>query len=118
MDPRETDAGIAEVLYSQYESIPAIAAILNVFLDSLPTTLAGMKAARDGGDGAALASLAHQIKGAGGGYGYPAISEAAANVEKAAGEMDWELVNVHLAILESLCAAALRGRKSPAGENA
>ncbi|MBN1555875.1 MAG: Hpt domain-containing protein [Phycisphaerae bacterium] len=114
-DTNNTDIEIPDVLFSEYESIPTIAGILHVFLDSLPDMVETMHAAMDGGDSETLASLAHQIKGAGGGYGYPSITEAALKLEHSAKESDWELARLHLVQLELLCVSAYRGKHAPAG---
>ncbi|MBN1942112.1 MAG: Hpt domain-containing protein [Phycisphaerae bacterium] len=115
-EANESHLHVPDVLHSEYESVPAIAGILNVFLGSLSEMLDGMRTAVNGGDAKTLSSLAHQLKGAGGGYGYPMITDVAGQLEKAADENDWEFVTVHMAELESLCAAAIRGANPSAGE--
>ena len=110
------DANNQSVIFSEYENEPAISEILNIFTDSLPETLSDMRFAMQGGDGSTLASLAHQLKGAGGGYGYPVVSEAAAELEQLAKEEDWEMIGTTLVKLESICAAILRGRHAVPGD--
>lgn len=64
-----------------------------------------------------IAQLAHQLKGAGGGYGYPTLSEAARAVEFAA-KQDPQIENLlHLiGELSELCQQATRGLRANACE--
>jgi HPt (histidine-containing phosphotransfer) domain-containing protein len=56
-----------------------------------------------------LRRSAHQLKGAGGGYGYPSITEVARSLETAALGGDPEAAALALAGLAGLCRAAARG---------
>lgn len=57
-----------------------------------------------------LAKLAHQLKGSGGGYGFPSISEAAKHVEtQAKAEPDIEKIQAVVAELTDLCRQAIAG---------
>ena len=60
--------------------IPALSSL------GLPATLADMLAAFRERDWPQVRSLGHQVKGAGGGFGYPRISEIGADIEIAAAE--------------------------------
>jgi HPt (histidine-containing phosphotransfer) domain-containing protein len=64
-----------------------------------------------------IAQLAHQLKGAGGGYGYPTLSNAARSVEYAA-KQDPQVEPLRALILQlaELCAQATRGLRSGACE--
>ncbi|HEY1066592.1 MAG TPA: Hpt domain-containing protein [Pirellulales bacterium] len=53
---------------------------------ALPGRIADLKASIDSNDLARVTKLAHQLKGAGGMYGYPALSQIAALLEQAAKE--------------------------------
>lgn len=57
--------------------------------------------------------LAHQLKGAGGSYGYPALTDASRVLEQAAKAGDAEAANLALAGLARLCQAAVRGWARP-----
>jgi len=62
-----------------------------------------------------LTSLAHQLKGAAGGYGFPTITEAARTVERFAGAGGTQReVDDAIAALGALCRAAVRGRGAAA----
>ena len=56
------------------------------FLDGLPARLGNMQRAAANADFDSLHTLAHQLKGSGAGYGYPALSEHAARMEQDAAE--------------------------------
>jgi len=57
-----------------------------------------------------LTSLAHQLKGAAGGYGFPTITEAARTVERFAGAGGTQReVDDAIASLGAMCRAAIRG---------
>ncbi|HVX86415.1 MAG TPA: ATP-binding protein [Phycisphaerae bacterium] len=54
------------------------------FLDSLPEKIAAMQSSLDGGRLEEVAAHAHRLAGAGGSYGFPAITDAARKLESAA----------------------------------
>lgn len=62
---------------------PDMIDIVEEFVTGLTDRVADLKAAYDQSDWTRLKTLAHQLKGAGGSYGYPPISELAATIEEA-----------------------------------
>ena len=58
--------------------------VVQDFVDGLDKRVADMAAALADGDFQTLKHLAHQLKGSGGGYGYPALTELAADLERQA----------------------------------
>ena len=56
--------------------------IVERFVAGLPERLQAIKAAADAQDLPLLQRLAHQLKGAAGGYGFPSVTDAAAEVER------------------------------------
>ena len=64
-----------------------------------------------GGDYEGLRRLAHQMKGAGGSYGYQVLTEAAKKLEDAAKTRDVEAGKAALEEFEALCQAVDRDRK-------
>ena len=56
--------------------------------------------------------IAHQLKGAGGGYGYPGLTEAARGLENAAQAQCRETILLALVQLSTLCRAVEAGHKS------
>jgi HPt (histidine-containing phosphotransfer) domain-containing protein len=66
------------------EENPDLAELVSCFADGLPERLDEMEQAISDGDLDRLARLAHQLKGAGGGHGYQALTERAAALEASA----------------------------------
>lgn len=56
--------------------------IVTQFVDGLSDRIDAMGKALDDDDFAALYNAAHQLKGTGGGYGYPLLSQRAAQLER------------------------------------
>jgi signal transduction histidine kinase/CheY-like chemotaxis protein/HPt (histidine-containing phosphotransfer) domain-containing protein len=63
-------------------SKPATAKLVETFASRLPERCAAIRAAAESVDEALLKHLAHQLKGAAGGYGFSTITDAAASLEK------------------------------------
>jgi HPt (histidine-containing phosphotransfer) domain-containing protein len=63
---------------------PEFAQLLEGFVKRLKERALAVEHTFREGDLAALAVMAHQLKGTAGGYGFPAIGEAAASLEKSA----------------------------------
>jgi HPt (histidine-containing phosphotransfer) domain-containing protein len=62
---------------------PELADIVREFVDGLDVRLAEFRAAHEAMDWAALAKLAHRLKGAGGSYGYPDLTDLGKRMEDA-----------------------------------
>ena len=58
--------------------------LVEVFVGELPDRIAAIEKAIGEQDLAAIATLTHQLKGSAGGYGFPAITDAAKLVESSA----------------------------------
>jgi HPt (histidine-containing phosphotransfer) domain-containing protein len=99
------------VLYSELAGDPDMLALIDLFLAEIPDRLAALRAAFHSGNDPLLNRLSHQLRGAGGGYGYPAISDAAAGLESVleAG-FAAEEIEAHLGYLEAVCLAAFAAR--------
>src|SRR5207247_1143453 len=80
-----TQAGIegGERIVSTFHDDIAFMPLVREYADGLAPRLHEIRAAHGEGDLVRLASLAHQTKGAGGMYGFPKLSEAAAALEEA-----------------------------------
>jgi PAS domain S-box-containing protein len=63
-------------------SKPATAKLVETFANRLPERCAAIRAAADAVDEALIKRLAHQLKGAAGGYGFSSVTDAAASLEK------------------------------------
>ncbi len=68
---------------STYEDDPDMMEIVQEFADELPGRAESAETLLRDGDLSELQRLAHQLKGAGGGYGFDAITEVAAALEQA-----------------------------------
>ena len=53
------------------------------YLDEMPARFAALEAAAAAGDDGALRTMLHQLAGSGGSHGFPAISAAARQLERA-----------------------------------
>jgi signal transduction histidine kinase/CheY-like chemotaxis protein/HPt (histidine-containing phosphotransfer) domain-containing protein len=81
--------------------------ILHQFVKDLPARSSAILRASQGHDLETVRRLAHQLKGAGGGYGFPRITEAASAVERAVVERaDADSLRSHVEELASLCRRA------------
>jgi HPt (histidine-containing phosphotransfer) domain-containing protein len=67
---------------SAFENDPDMIDIVREFAAAFPERMAALETCLAEGDLHKLQSLAHQLKGAGGGYGFPQITEAAGSLEK------------------------------------
>ena len=76
-----------------------IKTILGEYIQGLPSTVSNMIQMLDSADFDALHTAAHQLKGSGGGYGFPSITELAGRVEKSIKTRD-ELNTIRGAVKE------------------
>jgi len=101
---------------SSFASDPDMAELVDLFLDELPKRLETLNVAVDGRDIETLRRLAHQLKGAAGGYGFETIGTAAGSLEaliKASGDAAKDQLSTmseSINDLKSLCERALMGR--------
>ena len=72
-----------EPIRSEYENDSDMLEIVKEFASELPERMVALEQSLSSGDLAKLETLAHQLKGAGGGYGFPQITDAAAVLESA-----------------------------------
>ncbi|MEM7227484.1 MAG: Hpt domain-containing protein [Planctomycetota bacterium] len=69
-------------LISEFASDPDMMELVNYFLDELPDRVQRLQNAYEASDVTQLKTLAHQLKGSAGGYGFPTITESAAELER------------------------------------
>ncbi|HYO98359.1 MAG TPA: response regulator [Polyangiaceae bacterium] len=95
------------VLISTYADDLEMAAPVGAFVQGLPSQVTVMRDAARRDDRPKLRRLAHQLKGAAGGYGFPSITEAAARLEASVqDEVGREALEQALSGLLSLCERA------------
>jgi len=107
--PAEAEDGLA--ILSGYNEDPDLADIIDQFVDGLAKQTESMRDALENGRFEELRREAHRLKGAGGSYGYPALTEAARVLETTAQAADADNAAAALAELERLCRAVVRGRR-------
>lgn len=105
---RRPDNGDHHPMLSEFAHDPDMQPLLAEFVGELPERISHLNVLATAGEYTELGRLAHQLKGAGGGYGYPAITEAAARLEQAARDPAVEAATVAdaLAELADSCNAA------------
>lgn len=75
-------------LQSLYADDPDMADLVRLFVSELPDRIASVEKAWRERRVEELTRLAHQLKGAGSGYGYPGITQAAAELERELRELN------------------------------
>lgn len=97
LDPEQTS------LRSEFRDDPDMTGIIALFVRELPQRLSAMQEAHTSGNIEQLRVLAHQLKGAAGGYGFPRLGEAAALVDRGVSEgCDANVIRSRLGMLASL----------------
>ncbi len=87
-----------------------MAELIRAFVSELPQRVEAIARALDQEDLSSLARLSHQLKGSAGGYGFPAITDAAAVLEGGArARQDLDTLRGHLERLADLCRRASAG---------
>ena len=90
---------------SEFADDPDMADIVALFVSELPKRISSMQEALCSGDIAQLRILAHHLKGAAGGYGFPKLGEAAALVDLGIKEgCDENVVRSRLGMLAAFAA--------------
>jgi len=82
---------------------PDMRSLVIEFLDGIPKRLERMVEAVRAADFEALRTAAHQLKGSGGGYGYPLLTETAEQLERDARNQAIEECVTSLTELQELC---------------
>ena len=103
---RFTDATWIGALVSTYGAEDDMKEIVRQFVRDLPERSSAVLRAYRSSDMGALKRLAHQLGGAAGGYGFPRITEAARQVEKAVADGDDQLLRRTTEKLAALCRRA------------
>lgn len=104
-------------LYSTLQDDPEMAELIEFFLDELDRRTVELTEAWQNTDAEQLRVMAHQLKGAAEGYGYPSITAAARELEQAIHEQESELSSLSEKVegLVQLCRQASAAR--PPGGN-
>jgi PAS domain S-box-containing protein len=100
----------SESVRSEFADDPDLADILDEFVLGLSSKVELMHKAISTAYVEELQRLAHQLKGAGGSYGYPSLTAEAKALEEAARGGDLEAARRAMERLDALCGAIARGR--------
>ena len=92
-----------EAIVSAFHGDVDMVGIITDFVAQLPQRLAEMRQAAKNNQWEILQRLAHQIKGAGGSYGYAGLTDAARELELHARQKDAEAAMLSLTTLTQLC---------------
>jgi len=107
----KSNNGSVESIQSEFADDPDMAEIIDNFVKGLPDTISSMRDAANHNHHEELQRLAHQLKGAGGGYGYPLLTKTAKTLEDAAKAQDIEKAMLVLSSLNQLCNAVVTGHE-------
>lgn len=90
---------------SEFKDDPDMTELVEMFVDEMSERIDAMEAAFASSDWDALKTVAHQLKGASGGYGFDTVGEAAATLEGTlkASSSDTDAIKSELEALTSLC---------------
>ena len=117
MDADEPQSEQSGPIKSEFADDADFASILDEFAAGLPDKMDSIKQALDNNDLPTCQRMGHQLKGAGGSYGYPSLSEAAKDLELAAKAGDIEAARLAFNSLAKLCQSVLTGRVPNASVN-
>ena len=110
-EPETKIQSVPETICSAYADDTDLVELIDEFVAGLEDDVQAMRKVLVDGDYDGLRRLAHQMKGAGGSYGYQMLTDAAKVLEAAAKAEDTKAGTTALDELEALCQAADRGRK-------
>jgi CheY-like chemotaxis protein/HPt (histidine-containing phosphotransfer) domain-containing protein len=108
---KEAKQCVPETICSEYADDTDLVELIDEFVVGLEADVESMRKALENGDHDGLRRLAHQMKGAGGSYGYPMLTEAAKEIEEAAKAKDNDACMLAMDKFAILCQAVDRGRK-------
>lgn len=73
--------GAGTAILSTFSNDPGMRELIDQFVAEMPGRISELRKISAGGDLAGVRRLAHQLKGCCGGYGFPALSDAAGKIE-------------------------------------
>ena len=106
---------VPEVIYSEYADDEDLTEVIDDFVAGLRKQVEQMQQAASNNDHKTLQRLAHRLKGAGGSYGYPMLTEVARELEEAAKMEQTEQEMLLLRRIADICIAIIRGRRGTVG---
>ncbi len=108
--PVDSQSVSTEILLSELADDPDMDLLINRFVGKLGTKVTLMREYLSNHQLDQLGCIAHQLKGAGGGYGFPSISKSARHLEECA-KTDIDLAKIQSAVSElaTICERAMAG---------
>ena len=106
----KTEQAVPDAIYSEFSDDADLEELIDEFAAGLEDDAKAMRKVLEDGDYDELRRLAHQMKGAGGSYGYQTLTEAAKILEDAAISKNIETSKTALEEFEVLCRAVYQGR--------
>lgn len=88
-----------EPVYSSFSDDPDFAELVEFFVEAIPERIELLRESHQNRDIEQLRTIAHQLKGAGGGYGFEELTTHAACLEQACKQNDIDAVTDSLGIL-------------------
>jgi PAS domain S-box-containing protein len=107
--PAASEGAALPPVVSQFADDPDLADLIERFVAGLLDKCRQMRQLLETRQFEPLRRLAHQLKGAGGGYGFPVLTERAADLEKASDRSEAEAAGKALAELSRHAEAIVRG---------
>jgi CheY-like chemotaxis protein/HPt (histidine-containing phosphotransfer) domain-containing protein len=107
--PSETPPADAEVMVSDFSDDPEMAAILGEFVGRLDAQVEAMRKAYSDRQYEELQRLGHRLKGAGGSYGYPLLTDAGRELEDAVKARDYLAAKHAIERIAAMCRAVRNG---------
>jgi signal transduction histidine kinase/FixJ family two-component response regulator/HPt (histidine-containing phosphotransfer) domain-containing protein len=100
------ELAVSGPLVSEFANDADMVEIIGIFVGGMPARAALLREASVHGDRAMLERLAHQLRGAAGGFGFAPISAEAERLELASKSGDTAMLERHVAALVELCSRA------------
>ncbi len=88
-----------QAVYSSFSDDPDFAELIEFFVDAIPERTELLRESHQQQDTDQMKTIAHQLKGAGGGYGFEELSTHAAQLEQACKQNDIDAVGKSLDVL-------------------
>ena len=107
--PAEQPPDEGETMVSQFSDDPEMATILGEFVGRLDGQVEAMRQAYADGQHEELQRLAHRLKGAGGSYGYPLLTDAGKQLEDAVKAGDDGAAKAAIETIAAMCRAIQNG---------
>jgi HPt (histidine-containing phosphotransfer) domain-containing protein len=101
-------------LFSKLAGDPDLHELIELFVRELPARVSAMQKAACAGDRTELRRLAHQLKGAGGSYGFPWLQRSASRIEQLACGVRAETILAAMVELAETCNQICAGVNVPA----